>query len=77
MIHNTEINYLGGFDKLAEDLGNLRYDALAEFLNKLSKKLNKDSEADSNRERNQLAKQLTYAGKHIGNAWEICKPFMT
>lgn len=76
MKHNTELEYPGGFDKLTEDLGNLRYDVLAEFLNKLSKKLNKDAEADNNRGRRQLAKQLIYAGKHVGNAWKICKPFM-
>jgi hypothetical protein len=76
MKHDIEVNYPGGFDKLTEDLGNLRYDALAEFLTKLSEKLNKDSEADKNRGRSLLATQLAYAGKHIGNAWEICRPFM-
>lgn len=74
--HLTEINYPGGMDKLAEDLGNLRYDSLGNFLNTLSEKLNKDSEADEKRERKHLAKQLAYAGKHISNAWKICEPFM-
>lgn len=76
MIHKSEIDYDGGFDKLAEDLGNLRYDSLAEFLNKLSDKLAKDSGADADRKRPQLAKQLLYASRYIGNAWKLCEPHM-
>lgn len=77
MAHLNEINYPGGFDKLAEDLGNLSYDSLEEFLHKLSSKMAKDAEADKGRERFLLAKQLTFAAKHIKNAWKICKPFMS
>lgn len=74
--HPTSINYQNGLDGLAEDLGNLRYDALASFLNKLSEKVTKDAKADQNRERYQLAKQLNYAAKHINNSWKICKIHM-
>jgi hypothetical protein len=77
MNHKTEINYPGGFDNLAEDLGNLTYNSLGIFLEKLASKLKKDSEADADRERHKLSKQLTYAEKHIKNAWKICEPFMT
>jgi len=76
-MHITEINYDGGLDKLATDLGNLRYDALGEFLEKLSVKIAKDADADEGRERHLLAKQLAYSAKHIKNAWKICEPFMT
>jgi len=75
--HAKKVDFFGGFDKLAEDLGNLSYDALGEFLSKLYKKISKDGHADEKRGRKQLAKQLNYAAKHIGNAWKICKPFMT
>jgi hypothetical protein len=74
--HLTFINYERGLDGLAEDLGNLRYDTLAEFLHKLSEKVEKDGLADEKRERHQLAKQLAFAAKHIGNAWTICKKYM-
>jgi hypothetical protein len=76
MKHLNEIDYPGGFDKLAEDLGNLRYDTLTEFLEKLSNKIEKDARADRDRERHQLANQLTYSAKHIRNAWKICASFM-
>lgn len=77
MKHDSKINYQGGLNQLAEDLGNLRYDALGEFLELLALKIEKDAGADEGRERYQLAKQLTYSAKHIKNAWEICEPFMT
>lgn len=76
MKHQNNIDYPGGFNQLTEDLGNLSYDALEEFLNKLSTKIAKDSKADKGRERLKLAKQLSFAAKHIGNAWKICKPHM-
>lgn len=76
-MHLNEIDYPGGFDKLTTDLGNLRYDALGDFLQKLSEKVKKDAKADESRERHQLSTQLKYAAKHIKNAWKICEPFMT
>ena len=75
--HETKIDYPGGVDKLAIDLGNLSYNALGGFLEKLSQKIKKDAEADEGRKRHYLAKQLTYSAKHIKNAWKICEPFMT
>ena len=69
-------NIEGGLNKLVEDLSNLKYDALADFMTKLSEKLNKDSTADKERNRPRLAKQLKYAAKYVGNAWKICEPFM-
>lgn len=82
-MHNTEINYEGGLEKLATDLGNLRYDALEKFLDKLSDKLRADSGADYDRGRHLLAYSLLAASntlqlakENIRNAWEICEPHM-
>ncbi len=76
MIHKKEIEYPGGYTQLAEDLGNLTYDSLAAFLDKLADKIDKDADADAKRQRPQLSKQLRFAAKHIGNAWKISEPYM-
>jgi hypothetical protein len=76
MNHKTEIDYPGGFDALAENLGNLTYDSLGVFLEKLAAKLEKDAAADAGRERKKLSKQLRFAAKYIRNAWKICEPYM-
>lgn len=77
MKHQETINYTGGFERLATDLGNLRYDALGTFLELLSKKLERDAKADEGRERHQLAKHLHDSAESINKAWKICEPFMT
>jgi len=83
MKHPLTLDYPGGLEKLAEDLGNLRYDVLVDFLNLLGAKLRKDSEADRARQRFQLAGRLESAGGSIGmaatyvaEAWRISAPFM-
>lgn len=76
MNHLRNINYPGSLDQLATDLGNLRYDALADFLKKLADKLAKDSDADLSRHRVKLAAELAGASECVKRAWEICKPFM-
>ena len=56
MKHKTYIELNdGSLEALAEDIGNLRYDALANFLKFLSTKLNKDSASDLSRNRVKLA----------------------
>lgn len=82
--HNKELeNYNADFKTLANELGNLRYDALAEFLDLLSNKIRLDGIADENRGRNKLANQLKNAAENLKNAvnsieeaWRICKPYM-
>lgn len=71
-------------EDLAEEVGNLRYDALQEFLGLLSKKLHKDSEADWDRGRPQLSRALNesaantaMASNAIGTAWRISEPYMS
>lgn len=84
MIHKTEVEaYDGTLSKLAEDLGDLRYDALALFLEEFSQKMSLDGEKDAGRGRHQLAhqlsdcaEQLAQAAKSIDKAWKICEPYM-
>lgn len=76
MKHKTEIVYPDGLAGLAGDLGNLRYDALAEFLSLLAVKLAKDAEADMGRKRPQLARYLRDASDSVDKAWRLCEPFM-
>ena len=81
MIHKTEIE---GYDlqKLADEIGDLRYDALQEFLLHLSLKIRNDALKDRNRGRIKLANQLRTASENIqksaesiDKAWIICKSF--
>ncbi len=68
---------------LAEILGDLKYDQLAEFLGHLSTKIMTDAEKDRLRGRTQLALSLYRAANHIQSsaeaidkAWDVCAPFM-
>jgi len=81
--HPVNLKYDGGLEKLAEDIGNLRYDALEKFLNLLSEKLVNDGNADKKRKRTKLAKRLSkasnlvlYAANEIKEAWKISAPHM-
>ena len=76
-------NYERNFEKLAEEVGDLRYDSLEEFLLLLSKKIGKDSVADERRGRKRLSKcleecskNLDSASKQIKESWRISRPFM-
>lgn len=82
MEHKIVINYPGGIEKLANDLGNLRYDVLSDFLDMLARKLAFDAGRDLGRDRKLLAECLYCASRNIGNsccnvfdAWKICEPF--
>ncbi len=81
MIHKTEIEG-HNLQALAHEIGNLRYDALQEFLLHLSLKIKNDAVKDRNRGRIKLAHQLDEASEsiqksaeNIDKAWIICKPF--
>jgi len=84
MTHADSVErYPGTLAELAEELGNLRYDALASFLAALATKLEGDSLADAARGRKQLAVVLKIASSEIAEAagsiekaWTICKPHM-
>jgi len=84
LIHKIELPPFGNdWPELAEQLGDLRYDALADFLLALSEKMKKDGDADLGRKRTKLArelytsaKELKTAGEAVARAGEICAPFM-
>ena len=80
---NTVTQFQGTPAELAEAIGDLYYDALAQHLLLLSQKMAKDSAADAGRGRHQLAAELmacsenlAQAARHIDKAWEICLPFV-
>jgi len=84
MIHRENIeSYPGTLTDLAVEIGNLRYDALAEFLRTLAGKLAADAAADSERRRPQLAAALrdgetgvAAAAAAVDLAWQISAPHM-
>jgi hypothetical protein len=82
MKHPLHVNYEGGLERLAVDIGNLRYDALVDFLERLSGKLAEDATADRKRERIKLSGHLGDAStrllktsQDIKAAWKLCAPF--
>jgi hypothetical protein len=84
MVHLDKIDrYLGSFQELAEDLGNLRYDALAGFLRILAAKLKADAAKDEAANRPKLAAELRASAtaantcaSSIDRAWQISAPHM-
>lgn len=81
--HNTIQDYIGTLPELAEKIGDLRYDALAEFLEMLSAKIERDGLKDEKRGRAQLAQALQECASELANAavpmkkaWKIAEPFM-
>lgn len=84
MEHKSWIkNYENNFEKLATEIGDLRYDALAEFLELLGQKIEQDGHLDRNRGRIKLANSLQNSAAalmesaaNIKEAWSICEPYM-
>lgn len=73
--------YKGDLDELAVEIGRLRYDALARFLEKLALELARQSDGDQQRGRRQLAQKLiklsasTHAlSLETWKTWTLCKP---
>jgi hypothetical protein len=73
--------YPGTLAELAEELGDLRYDALADFITALSAKLANDAGQDTVRGRKRLAAELRAASDSLAGtsgaihrAWAICEP---
>jgi hypothetical protein len=86
-VHEVKVYSESGDDippqELARLLGDLRYDAMAEYLDALAKKLSDDSRSDGGRGRGQLAERLQRAAfaldearLEIKEAWAICAPYM-
>lgn len=84
MKHPTNIpGYPEDFKKLAEDIGNLRYDKLSLFLYELGNKIGNDMAKDEAAGKQNLASELRDVSFHLSNAaestefaWDICEPFM-
>ncbi len=82
MTHRDDVErYPGGLRELAEDLGNMRYDALGRFLDLLAVKMVGDAAQDEGRGRRRLAtalresaEHLTAAAEAVRRAWRICEP---
>lgn len=82
MTHPLHIErYPSSLGELADEIGDLRYDALASFLSDLSAKIGRDSVADNGRAK--LAASLAAYAAHLGNAaddsgaaWRAAAPFM-
>jgi hypothetical protein len=66
--HPTRIEGFETFKSLATTIGNLRYDALCEFLHCLADKFDEDSRTDQDRGRPYLSRALFEARNHIDNA---------
>jgi hypothetical protein len=84
VVHRTDVErYLGTLRQLADDLGDLRYDALAEFLGLLAAKLAADAAQDEGRGRRRLSAllretshHLTEAAESLNRTWRLCEPYM-
>ena len=82
MKHTTHVkNYAGPHEQLAEEIGDLFYDSLADFLRLLAAKADRDSHKDEVRGRQKLAAELqacadhlNQSALHIDAAWKICEP---
>lgn len=69
--------------KLVDELGDLRYDKLSDFLYYLSLKLKNDSKKDKDKNKIKLSERLLNssnylfkASEEISLAYDICKPYM-
>jgi len=81
--HKKNVGEYTDMKKLAEDIGDLHYETLEDFMGHLAVKFNKDASADSKRGRKELSIALRRAGHHVStawmnirDAWSISKPFM-
>lgn len=81
--HKRNIDGYDDIVKLANDVGDLHYESLKDFLYILTFKLKTDASNDKAAGRKELAKNLDKAGDYVFSAyramdrvWDICKPYM-
>jgi len=77
------IGHDGSLEQLAQAIGNMTYNQVALFVEKLADDIKRQAVADSVRGRKKLAKnlydaamQLNQAKEKLDLAWGICKPYM-
>lgn len=80
---NYVVGFSGSLEELAQNVGAMRYDCVAEFLQLLAKNMNEQAAADQERNRPKLASklELTAVALHhsydaMNEAWRICAPYM-
>ena len=83
MKHPIKIEGFENLEDLAKAVGNLRFDALDDFLRNLAEDLNKQADADKERGRINLANSLYDAASNVSSArekiteaWKISEPYM-
>ena len=81
--HPTSVNVELQLERLAAEIANLRYDALAEFIGHLQQQILAQSKGDMAKGREKLAAELLKASNHLAftetyveAAWTISKPHM-
>lgn len=81
--HKKDFHGMEDMKEFAEQIGNMHYEALTQFLYHLSKKIDADSLKDYNSGRTKLGTALQYTGMSIFESslrmekvWQISKPFM-
>lgn len=79
---NPNLNSISPED-LVNDISDLHYDELSNFLLLLSNKLEEDAIKDGERGRTLLARNLGYVSillrnvsEQLNNVWKICKPYV-
>lgn len=85
MKHSTNVqHYTGNYQQLAEEIGDLYYDSLAELFWKLGEKLERNASSDHRCDRVKLTVELAAAADHlyvaaerIAAAWLIYGPYAT
>jgi len=83
MNHPKDIKGYASLEDLANDINNLRYDSLSEFLGHLADKLKAQAEEDEKNGRDSLALNLYYASDNVREskwridlAWLVCEKYM-
>jgi hypothetical protein len=81
--HKKEVAGISDMKELAEMIGDLHYESLAQFIGELANKISLDAHKDEGSGKEMLSEQLyTVAGYlakasiHSEFAWQISKPFM-
>ena len=75
--------YVGTLEQLADDVEGMSYDAVEDFLDHLADALYRRSQRDSMNNKGKLDGKLMQASfalekasMFMGEAWEICEPYM-